>query len=43
MADILDLQGGAPEETPGTEKGSYVSWRNLCINSYVSFSLCFVK
>lgn len=39
MADILELQSD-DKETPGEEKGSYVS-HFLCHNSYVSTQLCF--
>jgi hypothetical protein len=45
MADILELQDQEqdPEETPGTEKASRVSYYKLCRNSYISVSACFVK
>lgn len=44
MADILNLQNGDAEPTPGEEKASNISIRNFfCRNSYLSASICFVK
>lgn len=43
MADILKLQGDNPEQVPGEEKASRISWLKVCHNSYVSVTLCFVK
>ncbi|MFT3971088.1 MAG: hypothetical protein QM695_12630 [Micropruina sp.] len=44
MADILDLQDGEAEPTPGAEKASNISFRNLfCRNSFVSASFCMAK
>ncbi len=43
MADILDLQDHQPEQTPGAEKASTISYLRVCWNSYLSVSLCFVK
>lgn len=44
MADILDLQDGAAEPTPGEEKGSSISVKNFfCRNSHISVSVCMVK
>lgn len=44
MADILDLQGGEAESTPGEEKASSISFRNFfCRNSSISVSICMVK
>lgn len=42
MAEILELQAQDPEDTPGDDKASRVSWR-WCSNSYVSVAICFVK
>lgn len=42
MNEILKLQEGDPEETPGSDKASRISIR-VCRNSYVSVVLCFVK
>lgn len=44
MAEILDLQNGDTEPTPGDEKASNISVRNFfCHNSFVSVSVCFAK
>lgn len=44
MADILDMQDGATEPTPGEEKASNISVRNFfCFNSFISVSVCMVK
>ncbi len=43
MADILDLQGGDQDDTPGAEKASNWSVLKWCYNSYISVSLCMVK
>ena len=44
MAEILEMQDGTPEPTPGDEKASNISIRNFfCRNSFLSASLCFAK
>jgi hypothetical protein len=43
MVDILSLQTEEPEETPGPDKSSRVSYYRLCRNSYISVSACFIK
>lgn len=43
MAEILALQTEEPDETPGPDKASRVSYYRLCYNSYISVSACFVK
>lgn len=39
MADILGLQEQEPDETPGPDKASRVSWK-FCKNSYISVIAC---
>ena len=39
MADILGLQEQEPDETPGPDKASRMSWR-FCRNSYISIIAC---